>query len=322
MWPLKKKVRRRRLEVRKAVPPASQSLVARFRRSGGVGAVLLVSGFYVVALLMDIVPLDPLPYRVGQYLGAPVCSRVPVKLPAPALIEQARRDVQSTTPATFVLNVALVDEIVGELQRLPDRLPEPPKPAPEARTQPATQPATRPAQQPATRPAVVLDEQIVDKFGLSVDDLPAWWEILQPPARTVYDSQVRRLREKLARTFLVSSTDAGRERYARTAQAVRVLSPAGGEQESLKDVRLRSREVHRGDTRLGRAIRAPRSTQHNKLPARRAARQTALPLRPPEDPGRHRRATQSHPHQPAEQGNGSRPGARPRQSPQAAFRPR
>lgn len=72
----RKKVKRRRLELRKNMRSGAPSLWQRFRDAGGVGSVLLAGLFYVVVLAMDIYPPDPLPYRLGQYIPADIHSRV------------------------------------------------------------------------------------------------------------------------------------------------------------------------------------------------------------------------------------------------------
>ena len=83
MWPFrKKKLKHRRLEVRKDISADSPTLWERFRTSGGPVSLLLGLGFWFAALLLDICPLDPLPYRQGQYLPGDIRARVSFEVPS------------------------------------------------------------------------------------------------------------------------------------------------------------------------------------------------------------------------------------------------
>ncbi len=74
MWPFKKRLPQRRLEVRKA-KPAGPGFWPRFREVGGVGSSLLAAALFVTVLSLDVAPLDPLPYRSGGYLSQDVHAR-------------------------------------------------------------------------------------------------------------------------------------------------------------------------------------------------------------------------------------------------------
>ena len=94
MWPFKKKLPQRRLEVRKA-KPAGPGLWPRFRAGGGIGSSLLMAALFVVALFFDAVPLQPAPYRSGGHLDHDVYARLDFQMPADA----PRPTTQTTRPA-------------------------------------------------------------------------------------------------------------------------------------------------------------------------------------------------------------------------------
>ena len=148
MWPFRKKVSPRRAEVRKTIRAGGESRWQQFRQVGGVGSALIALLFAAGAVVMDVWPVAPFPYRIGQYVPRDIHARVSFRLPSPKLLEDAERAVRNTTPATFTLNAALVEQVASEVRKLPARLSPPasqPASAP-AGTQPATQPV---ASQPA-----------------------------------------------------------------------------------------------------------------------------------------------------------------------------
>ena len=122
MWPWKRKPRQRRTNGRKGAAARRPSRWQRFREVGGPVAVLLAVVFAVGALLMDLWPIDPLPYRVGQYVPHDITARVDFSIPSRKRIEQAYVEARNTTPATFRLDAALVDGIIRDLKALPSKL--------------------------------------------------------------------------------------------------------------------------------------------------------------------------------------------------------
>ena len=82
MWPFKKKLPQRRLEVRKA-KPAVPGWWPRFRQGGGLSSSLLAVMLFAAALFLDALPLEPLRYRPGGYLDRDVYARVSFRMPLP-----------------------------------------------------------------------------------------------------------------------------------------------------------------------------------------------------------------------------------------------
>ena len=82
MWPFKKKLPQRRLEVRKA-KPAVPGWWPLFRQAGGVGSSLLAVLLFAAALFLDAMPLEPPGHRRGGYLDHDVYARVRFSMPLP-----------------------------------------------------------------------------------------------------------------------------------------------------------------------------------------------------------------------------------------------
>ena len=208
MWPFKKKVKQRRLEVRKKAQAARPFFWKRFREAGGVASVLLAALCYVGAGAMDVWPTNPLPYRIGQYLPNDIYARVGFEIPSPERREEMIKNARRETPATFRLDEARLKGIVGELNALPDTL------------QAATQPDD-------------LDEKLRLRFGLTeAKDLKTWSGLAQPAKREKYAEQLRRLDMRLRQTFVVPDQELA-DQKARGATAFTAESGAGAKERSI-----------------------------------------------------------------------------------------
>jgi len=162
------------VEARRPVRAAIGGRWRRFADAGGLGAVLLGLALFLGAAGMDIWPLHPLPYRPGQYVASDVYSRLSFRVLSPRLLEEARQRAADTTPATFQLNAALIEDVTTTLRGLPERL--------KAATQPAE-----------------LDEDLAGQFGIDTPAaLAAWRRYAEPEARKAYLASVDRLAEDLA----------------------------------------------------------------------------------------------------------------------------
>ncbi|MBT3198942.1 MAG: hypothetical protein HN350_03410, partial [Phycisphaerales bacterium] len=169
MWPFRKKrIKHRRLEVRKDISADSLPLWERFRRSGGPVSVLLGLGFWIGVLLLDIYPLDPLPYRQGQYIPDDIRSRVKFEVLSRTRLEDQVRISRESTAATFTADEERIDSIVALVQSLPGRLA--------ATTQPAD-----------------LDEDLQRQFALDDETLMLWGEMFDSPGRIKLDEIAKSL---------------------------------------------------------------------------------------------------------------------------------
>lgn len=203
MWPFKKKVRQRRLEARRGVSPPKSPLWRRFAQKGGIAAVLLASGFYLGALLMDVWPVEQLPYRLGQYVPRDIHARVKVRIPSREKIDRKKSDIEKTTPAVFQLNHRLVADIAKDLRDLPARL------------------------QPASQPSQVVPRTTTRQFA--IDDeriLSAWRNLTGPQMRKQYDDAVARLQQALPTKPIVKDAER-RAQYERKARTVRLADREG-----------------------------------------------------------------------------------------------
>ncbi|MFB3891466.1 MAG: HD family phosphohydrolase [Phycisphaerae bacterium] len=167
----------------------------RFASAGGVGSVLLLAGFYAVALAMDLWPIDPLRYRLGQYVPADIYPRVRFKIPLPSLVEEKKRSIMRTTPATFVFNSELADRISATLSSLPDRLA--------ATTQPSA-----------------VEQELQKQFGFTQADLDAWRSYAVPAKRQELARQVEKFRKALVQTYIVRADECETQRERARDQLV------------------------------------------------------------------------------------------------------
>jgi putative nucleotidyltransferase with HDIG domain len=179
MWPFKrKKARQRRIEVMKSRPPAPPPLWRRFRQAGGPGGLLIAGGVYAAVLLMNAWPLQPMPYRLGQYVEQDIHARVAFEVPAPPARPAEAAARRDTMPASFRLNEPILEKLTLELMSLPGR---------EAGGGEVATPGA-PTTRPATRPAE----------GLS--------------GGAAYEQKVSRLVEALRGECILSPAEAQRER--------------------------------------------------------------------------------------------------------------
>jgi len=184
------------------VPPARPPLWRRLREAGGLGVALPIAALYVVVLLMDMLPLEPVPYRVGQYLPADVRARLTFEVASPkALVTEPGQD--ETTPASFKLDEDLVRQIGEDLEKLPETILGPPSPPP------ATQPATMPAE-PAAMPTTAPAEGQIDRQAVI--------ELLGPGGREEYQKAIQKLLADLRKLCILEGEEAKRQinRKART----------------------------------------------------------------------------------------------------------
>jgi len=87
MWPFKKKVRQRRREIRKNIPPTGLFPWRRLREFGGPAGLLLAVGFFVGVVLLDAWPVEPFAYRLGQYVPDDIAARVSFTVSSSAGLE-------------------------------------------------------------------------------------------------------------------------------------------------------------------------------------------------------------------------------------------
>jgi hypothetical protein len=200
VWPFKKKkIKHRRLEVRKDISADSPSLWERFRTCGGPVSLLLGLGFWIGVLLLDICPLDPLPYRQGQYIPGNIRARVRFEVLSRTRLEEQVRLARESTPATFVVDEDRIDAIVLSMKSLPGKL--------KATTQPAD-----------------LDKDLRQQFALDDAALAAWRTMLDEPQRDRLDKISKLLKTGLMKVAIASE---GQVEHQKSRSAWRVLLKGG-----------------------------------------------------------------------------------------------
>jgi len=196
VWPFKKKkIKHRRLEVRKDISADSPTLWERFRTFGGPVSLLFGMGFWIVACLLDICPLDPLPYRQGQYIPGDIRARVRFEVPSLTRLEDQVRLSRESTPATFVADEDRIDAIVSIVKALPGRL--------KATTQPAN-----------------LDNDLRQQFALDDASLAAWKAMLEETNRHRFDEITTSLKAGLVQMAIVSGDQVDRQMSRRAGSSI------------------------------------------------------------------------------------------------------
>ena len=199
MWPFKKKTKQRRIEVRRGIRPEGESLLRRFRRAGGPGSVLLAGLFCFCAVLMDVLPIDPFPYRLGQHIPSDIQARVAFETRSEDLLQKAIEHVERATPATFRLDEELLAEITTVLAKLPGRL--------------------------ADKTLDTVDEATRVQFGLmTAQQFETWQSYAQGPLADDHAKQIDDLRQRLVKLHIVTPADIARQKD-RAARQAWFLSP-------------------------------------------------------------------------------------------------
>ena len=175
MWPFKKKIKQRRLEVRKSIRSTDPGWWQRFAEASGVVPLSLAVVFYIGMAMLDMWPIDPMIYRRGQFIPADIYARVEFKTYPLRLLEEKRSEVERTTPAVFSLDGDLLDQITTTLLSAPLQLPPPDEPTEQWR-------------------------ELSEAFALGdEDDRQHWAGRTEGDAREAYEQQVSALADRLAR---------------------------------------------------------------------------------------------------------------------------
>jgi putative nucleotidyltransferase with HDIG domain len=208
----------------------------RFRDAGGLGAALLALLLGAGVLLMDVWPIAPLPYRVGEYVAQDIRARIGFSVPSRKLTDEAITRARNNTPASFVPDSNLVARLGEELKALPKRLA------------PFTQPTT-------------LPENLQKPFALSTPEALTAWRALAEPNRPEAATSLTRLMEQVQRIPLVRQKEKD-EQKDKDKQAGRGAGRVliGGERSTddlvgLNEANRLERELHRAAEVIEPALR-------------------------------------------------------------------
>ncbi len=195
MWPFKKKSRPRRTDGRKK-PLGASTAWQRFVGGGGIFAGTMAILLYVAAATMDLYPVQPQSYRLGQYMPEDIHARVRFRMVVRELLEKARRRAERGTPAVFVYDQAAVEDIVAALRRMPRRAP--------VKTLASTQPT------PTTAPAVhVATAEIPATPPVDANMLSPWQRLAADPnALKAYTENVDKLAQAMPGEYVVRIKEA------------------------------------------------------------------------------------------------------------------
>ncbi|MCE5326859.1 MAG: HDIG domain-containing protein [Planctomycetaceae bacterium] len=239
MWPFKKKLRSRRLDIRRRTAAIVVNPWLHFRDGGGPRGLLLAVVFFCGVLLLDSRPLDPLPYMVGQYVPGDIHSRVAFQTQPEHLLREYISNVNQSTLATFAFNERLARDIIEDLTALPaavevaSLMPAPPASAPASGMVPTTGQAQALA--------------LLKKFGMDGGrSLASWSPYLTPAGRQKFKSEVDQLKGRLRSSAIINSAEIA-EQMKRTVTDVWLSYPGGRESKDLQSLVRADRSVEVGD---------------------------------------------------------------------------
>ena len=199
MWPFKKRIRQRRLEVRKNIPPQRQNLWRRFVALGGPANMAIAIGFLAVVVVLVIFPNETFPHRVGE-VEAKRYARVEFEAPNESRTIGARNLAERLTPWIYVSNEALLLKVKTDLASLPAKLKD-------------------------VTDAGKIPPQLREQFGLhSVEDVVPLREFADEGKDDQWRQAVEAVTAELGRKVILSRKD-----YSQVHQAmkIRMESPGG-----------------------------------------------------------------------------------------------
>ncbi len=183
MWPVKR-VKQRRLGVRRALKADEINLWQQIRRDRALAPLLLAVLLLVGVAAMDLTPIEPFTYSLGQFIPADIYARVSFKTYPQRLLEDRRSDIETHTPAVFSLDAAFLSQMEQTLLHAPDHL---------GPIEPDTEPTD-------------AQRQAAEQFGLtSPAQRELWAPLLTGDGREDYDARVQLLTEDLSMRFLVDT---------------------------------------------------------------------------------------------------------------------
>ena len=202
MWPFKRKLKHRRLEVRRGIQTATGGWWERFRMSVGIVPMLLAWVLFIGAFGLDSWPLDPMTHRVGQFVPADIHARVPFEFTPDDLLREEQRRARATALTVLAWDDELVKGVVAALKAAPDRVDA----------------LLAPPESPDDSAATLT---------ISAETAAAWRAMAVPERRTGYEASIDKLRAVLAADLVtVAAQDLTPERE-RKPFGVTVHYPTG-----------------------------------------------------------------------------------------------
>jgi putative nucleotidyltransferase with HDIG domain len=183
MWPVKR-VKQRRLGVRRTIKADEVNLWQQIQRDRALVPLLLAGVLLLGVAVMDLTPLEPFTYNLGQFVPADIYARVPFRTYPQRLLEKERSEIERYTPAVFALNQEFLGQIQQRLLNAPDLL---------APLEPDVEPSE-------------TQVRTADLFGVTTQaQREAWAAMASGEAREDYDARIQLLIDDLAVQFLVDT---------------------------------------------------------------------------------------------------------------------
>jgi len=263
----KKNRHQRRIEVRKNIPTGPSRFVRWFGKPGAMGSLAIAVVFFLSAAAMDIWPLDPLPYRAGQYVPQDITARVEFKRRLDKKVAEEVRLAREKQPATFNINTNLLDDIVTSIENLPgsfqaaktpDKVPpellrqlgvrpvetETEKPAPEDESAPVQDSTPSPKGEGEDTPEDKGKGEDKTKIATPPSEeqirqqqaFDAWVLLATPEGGKKLEGMLAQLRERLGHCYIVQAELAEEQKIKRRASEVILANGNVTKHEPVKDL--------------------------------------------------------------------------------------
>ena len=269
----KKNRHQRRIEVRKNISTESSRFVRWFAAPGAMGSLAIAVVFFLSAAAMDIWPLDPLPYRAGQYVPHDITARVEFRRRLDKKVAEEVRLAREKEPATFNINTSLLDDITTSVENIPgsfqaaktpDKIPPellkqlginadagtaPPKKSDDEL--PTVKDATGllpekniPQSEEKDKPKDKNEDEDKEKSIVVLSEeqirqqkvFDAWVGLATPQGGKKLEGMLGQLRERLGHCYIVQAELAEEQKIKRRASEVILVNASGSKHEPVKDI--------------------------------------------------------------------------------------
>jgi putative nucleotidyltransferase with HDIG domain len=198
MVSIRQKIRQRRESFHRD-PVARAALWRRFREGGGVGSLLLTAGLCLVVVVINVWPIDPMPYHhQGQYVPRDIYARVSFKMLSPKKMADEESRLKLSTPVVFRPSES-VAKFLADLQAFADTFKTTSEPS-------------------------ELSELVRKNWAITPEAIRTWRALRDPENRRQFNQRVGELAKELSQTPVVA-----------LAQDVAQMSPGTGDVALLSD---------------------------------------------------------------------------------------
>jgi putative nucleotidyltransferase with HDIG domain len=201
MVSIRDKIRQRR-ESRRREPSSQATLWRRFRDGGGIGSLLLAGGLCLVAVAINVWPIDPLPYHhEGQYVPSDIYARVSFQVLSPKKMADEESRLKMSTPTVFGPSPS-VAKFLSDLREFADAFK-----------------STSGPSEPS--------ELVKQNWAITPESLDAWRALRDPEKHRQFNQRVEELGKQLSQMPVVDKAQYV-EQMNRGAGGVTILGDGGG----------------------------------------------------------------------------------------------